>query len=252
MTAPGVHFVKSAQRVLEVLEYFDVDRPVATVTDISRALSYPQSSASVLLRCLRQLGYLYYNRSDRTYRPTARAALLGVWAEDGTYRGGKMLRVIDAVAERLGETVVLSASHVDYATHHLHVRRGTNPDAIAMRSGQVDPILHSAPGQLILSSYPADMIKLALHRLNADEEDPALRVNVNEKLAELLAMRERGWTVHYSPEPADVGTASVLMPRRRGGDRIALSVVTKADTMRSNSEGFVNTIFEERDRIFSV
>jgi IclR family KDG regulon transcriptional repressor len=252
MTMPGVHFVKSAQRVLEVLEYFDVDRQVATVTDISRALSYPQSSASVLLRCLRQLGYLYYNRNDRTYRPTARAALLGVWAEDGTYRGGKMLRVIDAVAERLGETVMLSASHVDYATHHLHVRRGTNPNAVAMRSGQVDPILQSAPGHLILSSYPADMIKLALHRLNADEEDPALRVGINEKLAELQAMRERGWTVHYNSEPGEIGTVSVLMPRRRGGDRIALSVVAQAGIMRANDEAFARAIFEERDRIFSV
>jgi IclR family KDG regulon transcriptional repressor len=252
MTTPSVHAVKSAQRVLEVLEYFDVDRPVASVTDISRTLSYPQSSASVLLRCLRRLGYLYYNRADRTYRPTARAALLGVWAEDGTYRGGKMLRVVDAVAERLGETVMLSASHIDYATHHLHVRRGTKLGAMVMRSGQVDPILRSGPGHLILSGYPADMIKLALHRLNADEPDPALRVNINEKLAELQAMHERGWTVHYNCEPVEIGTVSVLMPRRRGGDRIALSVVADAEVARANAEAFAQAIIEERDRIFSA
>ena len=49
--------IKSAQRVLEVLEYFTHDREEATVMDIARAMGYPQSSTSELLSrttaCLR-------------------------------------------------------------------------------------------------------------------------------------------------------------------------------------------------------
>src|SRR5579864_6351280 len=107
MAAPQSHVVKSARRVLEVLEYFDAENPSATVGDISKKLHYPQSSTSILLRCLRDLGFLYYNRTTRKYRPTSRSALLGCWAEGGAYRGGRMLDLLDAVAKRVGETVVL-------------------------------------------------------------------------------------------------------------------------------------------------
>src|SRR5262245_13976611 len=102
MITPQAHLVKCAQRVLAYIEYFNVDRPTATVTDISRALSYPQSSTSVLLRCLRAMGYLYYNRGDRTYRPTARVPLLGCWAEEGNFRGGRMVDLVDTIADRVG------------------------------------------------------------------------------------------------------------------------------------------------------
>src|ERR1700741_4532772 len=99
--------LKSAHRVLEILEYFDQDRPHATVMDMSRTLNYPQSSTSELLRCLTRLGYLHYNRFRRTYSPTARVALLGAWVKPDLFRGGPILSAIDKVAERVRETVVL-------------------------------------------------------------------------------------------------------------------------------------------------
>jgi len=79
MTAPATKMVKSAQRVMELLEFFTAERPEATVMDIVRVLDYPQSSASELLRCLVSLGYLSYDRYRRTYRPTTRVPLLGSW-----------------------------------------------------------------------------------------------------------------------------------------------------------------------------
>src|SRR5690606_23559085 len=50
--------VKSAARALRVLELFDELRRDARVAEISMRLGYPQSSTSVLLKCLEKAGYL--------------------------------------------------------------------------------------------------------------------------------------------------------------------------------------------------
>ena len=68
---------RSIKRTLEVLEYFDEENPSASVGGISKELGYPQSSTSILLKSLLNLGYLSYDDKTRTYRPTARVALIG-------------------------------------------------------------------------------------------------------------------------------------------------------------------------------
>jgi DNA-binding IclR family transcriptional regulator len=251
MSGSRAQLVKSAQRVLEVLEYFDDENPSATVTDIARSLSYPQSSTSVLLRCLRDMGYLYYNRTERKYRPTSRAALLGCWAEGGVYRGGKMLRVVDAVSERFGETVLLSNAGVDYAVHHLHVVRGANAGAIVMRAGLMEPVVYSVQGELVLSSYPDPQIRLALHRLNAEEPNPERRVSITAKLDDLHEMRARGgWNIGYVERDEPIGVVAMMMPRRKGGDRIVLSLIAKEQVVRERAEEFLEVMTQERDRVF--
>src|SRR5207253_1159749 len=105
MNTKDMRTIKSAHRVLEILEYFDREHRTATVMDLSRSLAYPQSSTSELLRCLTALGYLHYNRYRRTYSPTARVALLGSWVDPTLFRGGTVLTALDRVADRVGETV---------------------------------------------------------------------------------------------------------------------------------------------------
>ena len=69
--------VKSARRVLEILELFSQGLRKATVMTVANALTYPQSSTSVLLSSLATLGFLRFDPTDRTYSPTLRVMLLG-------------------------------------------------------------------------------------------------------------------------------------------------------------------------------
>ena len=99
--------IKSAQRALEVLEYFQGGRSEATVMDIARSMGYPQSSTSELLGCLVALGYLTRDRSARTYRPTARVAVLGAWVQPNLFREGRLLPLMDDLAHEVSAAVVL-------------------------------------------------------------------------------------------------------------------------------------------------
>ena len=62
----------------EVFEFFAERQAPARLTEVARALGYPASSTFVLLKSLRSLGYLDYDRNDRTFLPTLRSALFPI------------------------------------------------------------------------------------------------------------------------------------------------------------------------------
>lgn len=242
--------IKSAQRVLEVLEYFNHEHTETTVMDISRSLGYPQSSTSELLRCLVSLGYLKYNRFSRGYRPTARVALIGVWVEPGLFRDGTLLEIMDRIGEGVGLTVAISAA-CNYAVQHIHVVLGSRVDADgdpAIRRGDRVPLLHCPHGRLLLSTYRDDYIRSALHRLNAEEEDPARRVSVTETLEQLRVMKTRGWTM-ATGQPEEAGTLCVMVPRRSGGQRLVLSVSGRSDAVQAAAAQVLELVIGTRGNV---
>ncbi|MFC0302868.1 helix-turn-helix domain-containing protein [Sphingomonas sp. C8-2] len=241
--------IKSAHRVLEILEYFDQDRRHATVMDMSRTLSYPQSSTSELLRCLTRLGYLHYNRFRRTYSPTARVALLGAWVKPALFRGGPVLSAIDRVADLVGETVILSTAS-NYVVQHLHVIHGQEEDAIDAHVGDTLPLLHSPQGKLLLSSYQNDHIRSAVHRLNAEESDASRHVRLADVMEEMAALREKGWLVTDQADGS--GCIAVLLPARRGMDRLVISVLASREVIEQRSGEIIAALLDHRDEIDAV
>lgn len=248
MNSQDVRNIKSAYRVLEILEYFDADHRTATVMDLSRSLAYPQSSTSELLRCLTRLGYLQYNRFRRTYSPTARVALLGSWVEPTLFRGGTVLKALDGVAEAVGETVVLSTA-TNYVVQHLHVVEGQREDAIEEHAGGHESLLHSPQGQLILATYRDTHIKSALHRLNAEEPDPERRARIAEKVDELIALRRQGWIIAPEAREDGSGVIAVLLPPRVGAERLALSVLAPKSVIEERGDEILAIMLEQKDNI---
>lgn len=234
MTAVSTKMIKSACRVLEILEFFDQSHSSATVMDIARTLGYPQSSTSELLRCLVSLGYLRYNRYSRIYSPTVRVGLIGAWVQPNFFRDGLLLSTIDTVAQATGHTVVLSSA-MNYVVQHLHVVAGSKPDSVQVNINDTESLLHSPAGRLLLSSYSAAHIRSAIHRLNAEEENPDLRVRLQETVNELAQLRSRGWTTEIDRE-AGHGAVVAMIPPQRGAQRIVLSVVAAVDIIEDHEE----------------
>ncbi len=79
--------IKSAERTLRLFELFARRQERLTVGEIARGLVIPQPSASMLLTNLTEMGYLEYDRFDRSYAPTIRVTLLGSWI--GPRLGGR-------------------------------------------------------------------------------------------------------------------------------------------------------------------
>ena len=246
MAASASRTIKSAHRVLEILEYFDQDRRHATVMDMSRTLNYPQSSTSELLRCLTRLGYLHYNRVRRTYSPTARVALLGAWVKPSLFRGGPVLSAIDEIASITGESVLLSSS-TNYALQHLHVIHGHSDHAVDVHAGDEFSILHSAQGLLLLSSYSNEGVRSAVHRLNAEEPDPNRHVRVNDLLVEFATVREKGWVIDENRH--GMGCVAVLLPFGRNMERLIISIVASPAVIAERGQEMLDLLLSRRDTI---
>lgn len=78
VAAPAAKTVKSAVRTLQVIEFLAERSAPATISQIASSLRFPQSSTSMLMTCLMNLGYVQYDQRDRTYRPSSKLAGLFV------------------------------------------------------------------------------------------------------------------------------------------------------------------------------
>lgn len=209
--------IKSAQRVFEVLEYFDADHPEASVTDISRRYGYPQSSASELLSYMVHLGYLRRGSRNRSFRLSMRVAMLGVWVQPELVRNGRLLRLIDDLADETGATVVL-ATNTGVRLQCLHVVRR---DRDAPHQGDLLPLLRSAEGRALLLTSERELVRKYVHRLNSEAEDEGDRIRYDDLAADLDASSARG----YVRMVDERGSAfSVLIPNADRSEPLALCV----------------------------
>ncbi|MEP7350593.1 MAG: helix-turn-helix domain-containing protein [Sphingorhabdus sp.] len=208
--------VKSARRVLEVLEYFSTGAAEVTVMEMSRALNYPQSSTSELLSCLVTLGYLNHDRHRRTFRPTVRVAAIGSAVRPNVFRRDALLDVIDDVHEETGAIVVVAMAQRG-VLHHVHV-------AGCIHSGGLrapGSILHSAMGQALLAATTDSEVRALIHRLNA-EAQPGDTVSPSDYLADLARVQECG----YALAPAFDGIMLATLVPYAQPDPLAIGVVT--------------------------
>lgn len=227
--------IKSAQRVLEVLEYFNKDRQEGTVMDIARTFNYPQSSTSELLSCLVALGYLRRDLRARTYKPSARVAVLGAWVQPELFRNGELLPMMDTVADEMSATVFM-ASRVGVSVQVVHAVHGGEEETV--HPGDTMRLLSTAPGKVLLTSMDREQVRKLVHRINAESADH-LRVRADDLVAELDQIRACG----YAVEAADDGTMiTVLIPQVSGAEPLALTLRAAEDIGPEEIEAIVQRL----------
>lgn len=238
MGTPDSPTVKSARRVLEILEYFAQGVREATVMEVANALVYPQSSTSVLLSSLATMGYLRFDPARRTYAPTLRVMLLGSWLQDQLFGQGSLISVMERLRQRTGQTVMIGLRQ------GIHVRfifslQGKASQALRYPVGVLRPVCRSAVGKMLLSALPdSQVLKIARHA-NAQETDPTHRVSTRELIEEIGAIRERGWAMSVDYPQPNRATLAVALPELHGQPAMALTVGSSKPTMLARQEQFL-------------
>ena len=230
--------VKSAARVFEVLEYFDRVRRAATATDIARALRYPQSSTSVLLRSLVELGYLEADAARRTYLPTPRVTLLGSWIEPLLVPGGEIMRLMDELGDETGETVILGVAAGD-AVRYIHVVQGTSAMRLHVGPGTVRPMAISGMGRVFMSVMDADKVRRIVARYNAAAGADGARLKPAAVKGELATIAADGYAPSFDRLTPGAGGISMLLPVAPHGVPMALAIAGLSATISAGRERFV-------------
>lgn len=234
--------IKSARRVLEILEYFAQGIPKATVMQVANALAYPQSSTSVLLASLVTLGYLRFEPADRSYSPTLRVMLLGSWLQDELFGQGSLVAVMERLRQRTGQTVMIGLRQ------GIHVRfilslAGKEANGIRYPVGVLRPVCLSAVGKMLLSALPDSQVLRIARHANVEEE-PANRVSTRELLEEIAAIRDRGWAMTVDYPLPNRATLAVALPAMNRQPAMALTVGSRKATMLAKHEQFLGELRE--------
>lgn len=218
---------KIANRVIEVLDFFDDNHTEATVMDIVRRYNRPQSSTSELLSSLVNLGLLYKDPVSRSYSPTPRAALLGSTTQPDIIRDGRLVSIIDRLVAQTGLGVAV------FGMVGLNVQifswRGGNSTLGTARSqgfnsGMLDRMSDSAAGLLLLSTIAQPRRDGTIRRLNAEASDDK-KFSFSEMATQVEQIKTAGYACGVAGFGSIADTTAILLPDQCANRPIAIGFV---------------------------
>lgn len=234
--------VKSAVRVLEVLELFDRLQREASVGEIARELDYPVSSTSMLLANLLECGYLRHGADQRSYFPTPRVTVLGSWVEPLLQPQGEVMHMMAELGEATGETIILAAPTRDQA-QYLHVVPATTTMRMHVGPGTMRPLVSSGLGRVLLSTLPEERVRQLVMRHNSGplvlEEG---RVSPAALQRELSTIRARGYSVVLRGVTPGAGLVGMLLPLELSGLPLAVGIGGWSREMRLRQQEYVQLL----------
>lgn len=242
--------VKSAQRVLEILEFFDDYRSEATVVQIADSLGYPQSSTSALLKSLVNLGYLHHNPITRTFISSPRVALLGAWIGDSFAREGDLVQLMRNLNDETGEAVVLITRNGLHA-QYIHVVQSKNPDARWIGTGHLRSLASSGSGLAILSTMSDRDVTRLVMRINSEVSSREEIVNIRDLLAKLVEVRRVGYAVAVANN-ANCGLVASPLPSSGSRDQLMIGICADGKKILSQAPHFAELLRQGIDQQFSL
>jgi DNA-binding IclR family transcriptional regulator len=233
--------VKSAGRVLEVLELLSNVRKPLSASEIGRLLNYPKSSTNVLLKYLTNLGYLSFDPNTLYYFPSLRVTSLGAWIPAALYGMGDAASLLQEVHDVTGETVTLSMRS-GQAMRFIRVLPGSFFIALKMDEGTVAPLFGTSVGSAFLATRtPAEVERLA-ETARAAARTRVARQAIEQTLASLPQVRSSGYSVTFASLFPDTGAVSMPLPPASDGNVLVLGVGGLSERIRRNERAIVRAM----------
>jgi IclR family KDG regulon transcriptional repressor len=246
MTSPSI---KSAQRIFEVLEYFEeVKRPVS-LKEVATKCDYPTSSAAALLKSMATLGYLFYDSYNRTYMPTMRIAQMGRWLDAGLFGDSAILALVNFVHEELDELVNISTQS-DLHAQYIHCLQTSKRLRFEVKPGDVRPLAISGIGRTLLSGHTDAEIERLLRRINA-VCPPEEHFELKALMKIINGIRRDGYMFSKHIIVQDAGVIAVLLPKRNFGRDLVLGVGGPVSRLEERQEEILVCIREGIARLMT-
>ena len=153
----GPYEVSSVRKALEILSSFSPSKPTWTLSELSRVLAIPKSTAHNLLRTLQSFDFVRQNPEDKRFYLGPKVSELGWLFSQQTQLVSKAMPHMRRLAERTKETIklgILSTSQVLVVAtlespHQLHTRGDV---------GRRWPLHSCSMGKAILAALPDEEV----------------------------------------------------------------------------------------------
>lgn len=241
---------KSAKRAFELLELF-ASRPDEgwSVTQVARALEYPVSSTSILLRELSQLGYITQGGDKRLYRASLRSRFIGAALSQQDTALHTMRTLVDRLAVETGEEVVL-ASENGSAAQYIYLRHATLPFQGRQQVGANRPICRTSFGKALLARKTDAELALLVRRLNAESQQP--RIDMQPLMREIDLARRHSMALAFEEATPGAAGLSVILPEGFSDQPVALAICGPVDRIRQRLPQLTTILAQLRDGGFAA
>lgn len=233
--------VKSAGRTLQIFEYFDNTRRSARMVDIARELGYPESSTSILLRSLVTMGYIDFDRSDRTYRPTRRVRLLGNWVDTPLFENDRILRLMEDLSAETADTIIL-ASRNGINVQYIHVVQAHTTLRLHLPPGTIRPLAASATGWVLLSALPDLEIAKLVRRINSVAPSLDQVVKVSDLFQTIASIRSEGHVMTRSSVTPGSSILAMPLPSGLTNSPLAIAIGGLSNRMEARSQELITLL----------
>lgn len=208
--------VKSARRVLQIMELFEAERRPLRIAQIVGALNLPQSSVSMLMRTMREEGYVDFDGETRTYSPSVRLAFLGSWAVGPSGTTDDLAARMKSLFDATGETIVLGRL-IGTNMQYLSVLDSREALRFSLHPGLVRTSFRTGIGIAVLATRDDAEIGRLVNRHNAERPADTDAVGLDWVMGEIAEARSCGYYQskgHTTPGAAVLAMA--LPPFARG------------------------------------
>ncbi len=233
--------VKSAIRVMEVLEFFEKTREPCSLKDIIEKLQYPQSSTTILLKNLVSIGYLNYDRQRRKYFPTLRLARLGAWVPAALFGDGRVFDVMNDLNKITGDNIGLGIQNDVYLQYIRNIQ-STYAVHFMIPEGSMRLLTQSAAGWMLLAAQDDKKADYTIRRANIAVDRHEERVKVDEIMAMLPGIREQGYAYAEHLPFAGAATLCVPLPILVQGQAVVMSVGGLVDRIKPRRNELVRLL----------
>lgn len=232
--------VKSASRVIAILELFEAERRALRINDIVEALGYPQSSVSTLMKTLVASGYISFDAQERSYSPSPQLAFLGHWALGHR----ESVEVIQGIMRRLSDATSMSVmlgARNGITMQYIHFVVAESEFAMRLREGTQRPLHRSALGLMLMTNFDDVEAGRVIQRYQLEHpgefEEP-----LSDALERLRLARIQGYFLSNNLIIQGASVLAALMPTPPNSRRFAIGIGGLTEKMNENWAEFLQAL----------
>ncbi|WP_370152184.1 IclR family transcriptional regulator [Ferrovibrio sp.] len=234
--------VKSADRVLDILEAVSMAPGRISFSQLMDDLDIPRSSLFQLLGNLMARGYLEQDAATQRYLPGPRIADLAR-GRPAPQLPAVVLPLVEKLSQETNETAGFYLRDGDFVTA-IATRTGGQALAYTMRVGEKAPLYAISSGKIVLAHMPDAEVRAYLARTSFEKITPQTLSSAKQVWEQVRTAREEGFA--YAREeftPGIIGIATAVL----AGGRLAGTVNLAVPTVRYSRQNAA--LFRQRLRI---
>ncbi|AGW91283.1 MULTISPECIES: IclR family transcriptional regulator [Cupriavidus] len=236
----GYASVKTALRVIEIMEIYAREGRSLTLTELAKLLGAPMSSCLGLIRTLASLGYLYETGRRQGYYPTRRLLDIAQRIARNDPLLERVQPVLESLRDTTGETVIFGKLQDDGRVLYLEVRESANPVRYIAAPGELRDAHVNSIGRAILGAMPAATRAELLEGVSFASRTARTVASVQAFEAAMQQWQAQGWYPNFGESFPDLG--AIATPVTIGGATYGLSVAGPLHRVELNAMGIVEAL----------